>query len=70
MKMLPLLSAIFFPMLALFGCASPPTDSPSGSSLSPTPVVSPAPAVKPQPMDVLKQMAAYLRSHRPLYGAG
>ncbi len=62
MKMLPLLSAIFFPTLALFGCASPPADSPSGSSLSPAPVVSPAPAVKPQPMDVLKQMAAYLRS--------
>lgn len=62
MKVLPLLSALFFIPLALFGCASPPTDQPVAPSAPAAPVASPAPAVKPQPMDVLKQMAAYLRS--------
>ena len=62
MKILPLLSAILFPTLTLLGCASPPTDQPAASTAPAMPVVSPEPAVKPQPMDVLKQMAAYLRS--------
>jgi len=62
MKILPLLSAILFPALALLGCASPPTDQPAASTAPPAPVVSPEPAVKPQPRDVLKQMATYLRS--------
>ncbi len=64
MKMLPLLSAILFPSLALLGCASPPPASePSAASSTPSAsAVNPAPAVKPQPVDVLKQMAAYLRS--------
>lgn len=60
MKMLPLLSAMLLPALALIGCASPPTD-PTAAPVAP-PVISPSPAVKPQPTDVLKQMARYLRS--------
>ncbi|MER2604072.1 MAG: DUF2092 domain-containing protein [Candidatus Competibacter phosphatis] len=61
MKIQLLLAAILLPTLTLFGCASPPTatDQPAAST---TPVVSPEPAVKPQPREVLKQMAAYLRS--------
>lgn len=59
MKILPLLSALLLPILALFGCASSPTDQPAAAA---APVVSPAPVVKPQPRDVLKQMAAYLQS--------
>ena len=64
MKMLPLLSAILFPSLALLGCASPPAaNEPSAALSAPlASAVNPAPAVKPQPVDVLKQMAAYLRS--------
>ncbi|MEH6873426.1 MAG: hypothetical protein V7849_03320, partial [Candidatus Competibacter sp.] len=62
MKVLPLLSALIFLPLALLGCASPPTDQPAAPSAPAAPVASPAPAVKPQPRDVLKQMAAYLRS--------
>jgi hypothetical protein len=57
-----LLSALLFPALALFGCVSPPTAQTTTSTVPPAPVVSPEPAVKPQPRDVLKQMAAYLRS--------
>ena len=64
MKILPLLSAMLFPTLTLLGCASPPTaiDQPAVSSAPPAPVASSQPVVKPQPMDVLKQMAAYLKS--------
>jgi len=62
MKIQLLLTAIMLPALALFGCASPPTDQPAASTAPAVPVVSPEPAVKPQPRDVLKQMAAYLRS--------
>lgn len=68
MKMLPLLSAIFSLILALFGCANPPTkqsttsDTPPAPVFSPQPSVSPAPAIKPQPRDVLRQMGAYLQS--------
>ena len=62
MKILPLLSAMLFPALALLGCASPPIDQPAASTVPAAPVVSPEPAVKPQPRDVLKQMATYLRS--------
>ena len=60
MKMLPLLSAMLLPTVALIGCASPPTaaEQPADSMMSSAPVVSPTPAVKPQPMAVLKQMAA------------
>ena len=63
MKMLPLLSATLLLPLTLLGCANPPpaTES-SAANMSPSPVVSPVPAVKPDPVDVLKQMAAYLRS--------
>ncbi|MFZ1829107.1 MAG: DUF2092 domain-containing protein [Candidatus Competibacteraceae bacterium] len=59
MKIPRLLFAMPFAALALFGCASPPTEQPAASA---SPVASPAPAVKPQPRDVLKQMATYLRS--------
>lgn len=59
MKIPRLLFAMPFAALALFGCASPPTERPAVSA---APVASPAPAIKPQPMDVLKQMATYLRS--------
>ena len=59
MKIPRLLFAMPFAALALFGCASPPTEQPAASA---APVASPAPAVKPQPRDVLKQMATYLRS--------
>lgn len=64
MKMLPLLSAMLLPTVALIGCASPPTaaEQPADSMMFSASAVSPAPAVKPQPMAVLKQMAAYLRS--------
>lgn len=57
------LTAILLPALMLFGCASPPaaSDRPATPS-APPPVASPGPAVKPQPVDVLKGMAAYLRS--------
>lgn len=61
MKMkMSLLPAIFLSALALVGCASPPTESTAAPVTAP--VVSPAPAVKPDPVDVLKQMARYLRS--------
>ena len=56
------LTAILLPILALTGCASPPTDQTAASTAPTAPLVSPEPAVKPQPMDVLKQMAAYVRS--------
>lgn len=62
MKTPRLLSALLFPALALLGCASPPTDRPAASTAPAAPVVSPEPAVKPQPRNVLKQMAAYLRT--------
>ncbi len=62
MKIQLLLMAILLPALALFGCASPPTDQTTVSTTPPAPVVSPEPAVKPQPREVLKQMADYLRS--------
>ncbi len=64
MKIQLLLTAILLPTLTLFGCASPPaaTDQPVASSAPTAPVARPAPLVKPQPRDVLKQMAAYLRS--------
>lgn len=64
MKIQLLLTAILLPALTLLGCASPPTatDQPAASSAPPASVASSAPAVKPQPRDVLKQMAAYLRS--------
>ena len=64
MKILPLLSALLVPTLALLGCASPPTatDRPAASSAPPAPVASPEPAVKPEPKDVLKQMATHIRS--------
>ncbi|MDS4028289.1 MAG: DUF2092 domain-containing protein [Candidatus Contendobacter sp.] len=68
MKVLPSLFAMLFPTLALMGCASPPTEqsatsgTPPAPIFSPQPTVSPAPAIKPQPRDVLRQMAAYLRS--------
>jgi len=39
------------PALALFGCASPPTDQTTVSTTPPAPVVSPEPAVKPQPRE-------------------
>ncbi|NJM12850.1 MAG: DUF2092 domain-containing protein [Synechococcaceae cyanobacterium SM1_2_3] len=59
MKLLPLFSAILFAALALSSYASPPA---ADSSPLPAPVVNPPPAVKPQPRDVLKSMAAYLRT--------
>ncbi|MBK8537370.1 MAG: DUF2092 domain-containing protein [Candidatus Competibacteraceae bacterium] len=64
MKKIMLLSATLLPILALIGCASPPpaTDQPASSSAPPAPITSAQPVVKPQPMDVLKQMAAYLKS--------
>ena len=62
MKIPRLLFAMPFTALALFGCASPPTDQPATSTTLSASVVSPAPAVQPQPRDVLKQMGAYLRS--------
>ena len=64
MKMLPLLSVMIIPSLALLGCASPPAANEQSAVLSapPATVINPAPAVKPQPVVVLKQMAAYLRS--------
>ncbi|HOW75624.1 MAG TPA: DUF2092 domain-containing protein [Candidatus Competibacteraceae bacterium] len=62
MKMLSLLSAMLFPALALLGCASPPTDPTTASVAPPAQVISPSPAVRPQPADVLKKMAGYLRS--------
>ena len=62
MKIQLLLTAILLPALTLFGCASPPTDQTTAPTTAATPVVSPEPAVKPQPREVLKQMAAYLRS--------
>ena len=62
MKIQLLLTAILLPALTLFGCASPPTDQTTAPTTAATPVISPEPAVKPQPREVLKQMAAYLRS--------
>lgn len=63
MKMLSLLSAIFLFSLAPIGYASPPAVDPAAASVAPTaPVVSLSPAVKPQPRDVLKSMAATLRT--------
>jgi hypothetical protein len=62
MKVQLLLTAILLPTLALLGCASPPTDQTIAPTTPAAPVVSPESAVKPQPRDVLKQMAAYLRS--------
>jgi len=65
MKILPWLPIALFPTLALLGCASPPTEQPAppvATAAPAAPVVSPEPAVKPQPMDVLKRMAAYLHT--------
>ena len=64
MKKIMLLSATLLPILALIGCASPPpaTDQPASSNAPTPPIINAQPVVKPQPMDVLKQMAAYLKS--------
>ncbi|MDS4032025.1 MAG: DUF2092 domain-containing protein [Candidatus Contendobacter sp.] len=62
MKILKLLPVMLFPALALFGCASPSTDRPAAPAAPAVPIVSPEPAIKPQPIDVLKKMAAYLRT--------
>ena len=60
MKILSLLSATLFFTLTLLGCAGQPanTDPPMTSAS----MVISEPAVKPQPMDVLKRMADYLRT--------
>jgi len=60
MKHLPLLSAMIVSGLALIGCASP--SNPFTDDRTKPIAVSAPPAVAPQPVDVLKQMATYIRS--------
>ncbi|MBK1718583.1 DUF2092 domain-containing protein [Thiocystis violacea] len=60
MKQLPLLSAMIVSALALNGCANLSGLAAGGTSES-VPISDP-PAVAPQPIDVLKRMATYLRS--------
>jgi len=64
MKIPSLLSAMFFSSVALIGYVGPlaTTEQPAASNAQPTAADSPAPATQPEPMAVLKQMAAYLRS--------
>lgn len=61
-KSLLLLSALFFSVLALLGCASPPPAADQPKVSSAPPAVSASPVVKADPRDVLKRMAAYLDS--------
>ncbi len=55
-------SVLLCSMLALIGTASPLSADSSPPPAPPAPVVSPSPVVKPQPRDVLKSMAATLRT--------
>ncbi len=65
MKREHLLSIMLFPALVLFGCANAPTEPSAQSTATPAPVAPvarPEPQTKPQPLDVIKKMAAYLRT--------
>ncbi|RUQ40893.1 MAG: DUF2092 domain-containing protein [Candidatus Competibacteraceae bacterium] len=65
MKRTHLLSMMLFPVLILSGCASAPTEPSAQVTATPAPaapVARPEPQIKPQPRDVIKEMAAYLRT--------